>query len=173
MNTKEVVRRFKNHWFVALITLCCTVIVATWFFAIEVLVKPRDLIIENLRKEMESIQRQAEEKQNKAVLASSEPREGQKDRAAPDSRLQIVLERAAVSLGEAATTKDGRCMVRVDYVTSPDIQLSIVVDNKKPRELMGIRTGQRLEVSGVAGTYFIDILASKENAVELMISLRK
>ena len=85
-----------------------------------------------------------------------------------------VLPNRWISVGGAATTSDGGCLVLVE-AASPlqrTAMMTVRVDGLPSRRNQSLVVGQKVEVEGKSGTYFVELHAVGQNLVRIGISLR-
>ena len=127
--------QFKRHWFVSILLLCCAVAVATWGLAYQLLVSPRDFEIHKLEREV--------------AEKNTQPQTG--------TIPNIVLPRTWVPEGGSVTTKDGSCLIHVDYIGLIDVGLSVTVGAEQPQKFKNVASGTRLSIQTQGTVYYVDI----------------
>jgi hypothetical protein len=82
----------------------------------------------------------------------------------------IVLPEIGVNSGNAVTTSDGICTVRVISTSGAEVSLRVTVGVAEVQYFKAIKTGERVVVHGENSIYYIDILRARGDIVDLTIS---
>lgn len=87
---------------------------------------------------------------------------------------QLVMQSRWISVGAAATTSDGGCLILLESASplQRKAMITIRIDGLPDRRHDPILIGQRLETDGKSGTYFVELHAVEQNRARFAISLR-
>ncbi|MCS4280373.1 hypothetical protein [Stenotrophomonas rhizophila] len=142
-----MIDRFKKLWPVSLFILCSAVAVGTWLLAQNVMVAPRDFEISRLEKALQDAQ------------------------ARPTSQAPspVVIPETGVRAGNSVTSSDGHVIIHIASVLDDSAALSVTLGSET-QSFKKVRVGQRLTVAGLSGTYYVDLLGTRGNMVDLTVS---
>ena len=148
--------KLKQHWLVSILLLCAAVAGETWQIAQEVLVAPRNFQIAQLQEELQN-------------LKTATPA----NRAHSEKENPLVLEETGVFEGNAITTRDGRCSIRINRVSGDRISLSVAIDALKPVIFESQKPGDRVPVDAGDQTYYVNIHRVRGSIVDLAVYQRR
>lgn len=143
-----MIDRFKKLWPVSLFILCSAVAGGTWLLAQNVMVAPRDFEISRLEKALQDAQ------------------------ASPTSKAPspVVIPETGVRAGNSVTSSDGHVIIHIASVLDDSAALSVTLGSEVTQSFKKVRVGHRLTVAGLSGTYYVDLLGTRGNMVDLTVS---
>ena len=153
----SVLERFKHHWLISIVLVCCAVAAATWGVSYQVLVSPRDFEIQRLERELAEKSAQPQSAETTASQSA-------------DTTARLVLHRTMMSKDSSITTDDGGCLIRVEYVGAYDVDISVTLGTAQSQTFKHVASGSRLNVSTPEAVYYIDVHEIHEKQVELEVT---
>lgn len=86
--------------------------------------------------------------------------------------ISVVLPETGVNQGSSITTSDGNCLINVIAVVESSSDIQVIVDLSKRNLFEKVKIGERLMVNSDRGVYFIDILRTRGNILDLTAALK-
>jgi hypothetical protein len=148
MERITMIDRFKKLWPVSVFILCSAVATGTWLLAQNVMVAPRDFEIARLEKALQDAQAKPS-----AVAPSP-----------------VIVPETGIRVGNSVTSSDGQVTIHVSDVQDDSVALSVTLGSEVAQTFKKVQVGRRLAVTGPSGTYYVDLLGTRGNMVDLTVS---